>query len=161
MASDINRVVLVGRLTRDAELKSTSSGMSIADMSLAVNRSRKQGDQWVEEANFFDISLFGRRAEALSPYLNKGTPLAIEGQLRQDRWEQDGMKRSKVSIVATDIQLLGSRNDRAQTGGGGSWQNQAQAPPRNSQSFESYSGPAPRSTPPAPQSEAFEDDIPF
>ncbi len=153
MASDINRVFLVGRLTRDAELKSTSSGMSIADMSLAVNRSKKQGDQWVEEANFFDISLFGRRAEALSPYLNKGTQLAIEGQLRQDRWEQDGMRRSKVSIVATDIQLLGSRSDRdrAQSGSAGSWHNDGSNPPRNSQSFESYSKAVPPGTGSAPQ----------
>ncbi|MDC7239947.1 MAG: single-stranded DNA-binding protein [Spirochaetales bacterium] len=157
MASDINRVVLVGRLTRDAELKYTSGGMAIADISLASTRSRKQGDQWVEEANFFDVSLFGRRAEALSQYLSKGTQIAVEGQLRQDRWEQDGMKRSKVTIVASDIQLLGSRSDRGQSSEG-SYQNTNQAPPRNSQPFESYSRPEQSS---APKQDRFEDDIPF
>ncbi|QEN07634.1 single-stranded DNA-binding protein [Oceanispirochaeta crateris] len=159
MASDINRVVLVGRLTRDAELKYTSGGMAIADISLASNRSRKQGDQWVDEANFFDISLFGRRAEALAQYLSKGTQIAVEGQLRQDRWEQDGVKRSKVTIAASDIQLLGSRNDRGQMGEN-SYQNnnKGAAPSRNSQSFESYSKPEKSS---GGQSDRFEDDIPF
>ncbi len=158
MASDINRVVLVGRLTRDAELKYTSGGMAIADISLASNRSRKQGDQWVDEANFFDISLFGRRAEALAQYLSKGTQIAVEGQLRQDRWEQDGMKRSKVTIAASDIQLLGSRSDRGQSDS--SYQgNQNSSAPRNSQPFESYSRPEQRQAPQA--QERFEDDIPF
>ena len=163
MASDINRVIIVGRLTRDAELKYTSGGMAIADISLACNRSRKQGDQWVEEANFFDVSLFGRRAESLVQYLGKGTQIAVEGQLRQDRWEQDGMKRSKVSIVATDIQLLGGRSDRGQMGDGNSYQNNnmgTQAP-RNSQPFESYTKPNPQQGGQAPAPERFEDDIPF
>ncbi|MDC7232350.1 MAG: single-stranded DNA-binding protein [Spirochaetales bacterium] len=159
MASDINRVVLVGRLTRDAELKYTGGGMAIADISLASNRSRKQGDQWVDEANFFDVSLFGRRAEALAQYLTKGTQIAVEGQLRQDRWEQDGMKRSKVTIAATDIQLLGSRSDRGQTGDN-SYQNNQGTAPRNSQPFESYSRPEQNNSAP-PASERFEDDIPF
>ena len=161
MASDINRVIIVGRLTRDAELKYTSGGMAIADISLACNRSRKQGDQWVEEANFFDVSLFGRRAESLVQYLGKGQQIAVEGQLRQDRWEQDGMKRSKVSIVATDIQLLGSRSDRGQMGDN-SYQNNSMGTqaPRNSQPFESYSKPSPQGGQ-APAADRFEDDIPF
>jgi single-strand DNA-binding protein len=158
MASDITHVVLVGRLTRDAELKYTSGGMAIADLSLATNRSRKQGDQWVDEANFFDVSLFGRRAEALTQYLTKGTQIAIDGQLRQDRWEQDGVKRSKVTIAANDIQLLGSKNDRGQAGES-SYQNNkpGTTPPRNSQPFESYKKPDTGGV----QSERFEDDIPF
>jgi single-strand DNA-binding protein len=159
MAEDLNRVILVGRLTRDAELQYTNTGWAICKMGLAVNRRRKQGDQWVDEANFFDVTLFGKRAESLSQYLSKGTQLAVEGQLRQERWEQDGNKRSKVTIEATNIQLLGSRNDRGQMGDN-SYQNnnKGAAPSRNSQSFESYSKPEKSS---GGQSDRFEDDIPF
>jgi len=159
MAEDLNSVNLVGRLTRDAELQYTNTGFAICKMGLAVNRRRKQGEQWVDEANFFDISLFGKRGESLSQYLTKGTQLAVQGQLRQDRWEQDGAKRSKVIIEATNIQLLSSRSDRAQMGES-SYQNnnQGAAPPRNSQPFESYSRPEQSG---GGQSDRFEDDIPF
>jgi single-strand DNA-binding protein len=165
MAEDLNRVILVGRLTRDAELQYTSSGWAILKMGLACNRRRKQGDQWVDEANFFDVTLFGKRGESLSQYLQKGQQIAVEGQLKQDRWEQDGMKRSKVVIEASNIQLLGGRNDRQ--GGDYSYQGQQQAPQmqqgtpanRNSQPFESYT-PGP-SKPGSGSTERFEDDIPF
>lgn len=108
MPADINSVTIVGRLTRDAELKYTNSGSAVTNMGLAVNRSKKEGDQWVEEANFFDVSLWGRRGESLNQYLQKGTRIAVTGELRQERWEQDGQKRSRVVINATNIQLLGS-----------------------------------------------------
>jgi len=159
MAEDLNRVILVGRLTRDSELQYTNSGYAIVKMGLATNRRRKQGDQWVDEANFFDITLFGKRGESLNQYLSKGTQIAVEGQLRQDRWEQDGMKRSKVLIEATNIQLLGSRSDRGQMGDN-SYQN-TQGAPRNSQPFESYNRPAPNSSAAPKTQERFEDDIPF
>ena len=87
---DINVVVLVGRLTRDAELKYTKSGTAIVRFSLAVNRSRKQDDQWIDETSFFDIDFWGKGAEAVNRYLTKGQQVAVEGELRQDRWEQDG-----------------------------------------------------------------------
>ncbi len=151
MAEDLNRVMLVGRLTRDVELQYTSTGWAIAKMGLAVNRRRKQGDQWIDEANFFDITLFGKRAESLSPYLTKGTQLAIEGHLRQERWEQDGMKRSKVTVEATNIQLLGSRNERFQPEVGSPKPSPSQGVP-----FESYK-PAGGTG----DSGGFEDDIPF
>jgi len=158
MAEDINRVILVGRLTRDAELMYTNTGFAITKMGLAVNRRRKSGDQWVDEANFFDISLFGKRGESLGQYLIKGQQIAVEGQLRQDRWEKDGMKQSKVYVEATNIQLLGGRNDRASSGDGSSYQAQRGAPPaaRNSQPFESYKQPENGGG-----NERFEDDIPF
>lgn len=161
MAEDLNRVILVGRLTRDAELQYTNTGWAIAKMGMAVNRRRKQGDQWVDEANFFDVTLFGKRAESLSQYLSKGTQLAVEGQLRQERWEQDGMKRSKVTIEATNIQLLGSRSDRGQMGDNSYQNNQGTPPPKNSQPFESYSKPEQNNSAPPAQKERFEDDIPF
>jgi single-strand DNA-binding protein len=105
--ADVNHVVLVGRLTRDAELKYTPSGFPISTFSLAINRNRKNGDAWVEEAHYFDVDLFGKSAESLKTYLTKGKQIAVEGELRQDRWEQDGQKRSKVKIVANNVQLLG------------------------------------------------------
>jgi single-strand DNA-binding protein len=115
MAADINHVVLVGRLTRDAELKSIASGQAVCKFSIAVNRSKKNGEQWEDEPNFFDVVLWGRRGEALHQYLNKGKLVGIDGELRQDRWQQDGQNRSKVEIVANNIQLLGGG-----PGGGGS-----------------------------------------
>jgi single-strand DNA-binding protein len=126
--ADINHVVLVGRLTRDAELKYTLSGQAVCKFSIAINRRRKNGEQWEDEANFFDIVLWGRQGESLNQYLQKGKQVGIEGELRQDRWQQDGQNRSKVEIVANNIQLLGG----GQAGGGagtsgnsGSWQNSA------------------------------------
>ena len=106
--ADINHVVLVGRLTRDAELKYTTSGQAVCKFVLAINRRRKNGDQWEDEANYFDVVLWGRQGEALNQYLSKGKQVGIEGELRQDRWQQDGQNRSKVEIVANNIQLLGS-----------------------------------------------------
>lgn len=105
--TDLNHVTLIGRLTRDAELKYTSNGFAISNFSIAVNRRRKNGEQWMEEANFFDISLYGKAAESLKQYLIKGKQIAIDGELRQDRWEQDGQPRSRVVIAANNVQLLG------------------------------------------------------
>lgn len=109
--ADINQAVLVGRLTRDAEVKVTQGGMQITKFALAVNRRRKQGDEWVDEAHFFDCVIFGRMGEAISRYLTKGKQVGVAGQLTQDRWEQDGHKRSRVQIVADNVQLLGSKGD--------------------------------------------------
>ncbi len=115
MAEDLNRVMIIGRLTRDMELKYSNSGYAIGVMSIASNKRRKVGDDWVDEGHFFDVTLFGKRAESLAQYLTKGTQIAVDGQLKQDRWEQDGIKRSKVTIEANNIQLLGSRNSTAPT----------------------------------------------
>ena len=106
--TDLNRVVLIGRLTRDAELR--QNGTIISSFSIAVNRKRKQGDEWVDEANFFDVCLFGKQAESLQKYLTKGKQVAIDGELKQDRWEKDGQNRSKVVVISNSIQLLGGGN---------------------------------------------------
>jgi len=111
---DINSVIIVGRLTRDAETKYTTSGQAICKFSLAVNRSRKVGDKWEDEASFFDIVVFGKRAETLSQRLLKGKQVGIAGELKQDRWQQDGQSRSKIEIVAHNVQLFGSNS---QSGG--------------------------------------------
>ncbi|MGL1892137.1 MAG: single-stranded DNA-binding protein [Spirochaetaceae bacterium] len=116
MAKDINSVTIVGRLTRDSELKYTNSGFAISKLSLAVNSTKKDGDQWVEEANFIDVTLLGRLGETLNQYLLKGKQIAVIGELKQDRWEQDGQKRSKVYVLGNNIQLLGG-NSPGQGGG--------------------------------------------
>ena len=105
--ADINSVVIVGRLVRDAELKFTANGSAVTKLSIAVNRRKKSGDSWVDEAAFFDVTIWGKQGEALSKYLTKGKQVGIEGELRQDRWEQEGKSRSKVYISANNVQLLG------------------------------------------------------
>lgn len=126
MAEDINSVTIVGRLTRDAELKYTNSGSAVTRLGLAVNRSRKDGDQWVEEASFFDVVSWGRRAEALNQYLQRGTRIAVNGELQQERWEQDGQTRSRVIIKAQNIQLLGGNQQGQQSSQGGCGSHQQQ-----------------------------------
>jgi single-strand DNA-binding protein len=106
--SDVNNVTLIGRLTRDADLKYTANGKTVAKFSLAVNEKRKAGDQWKDEAGFFEIVLWGQAAESLQQYLAKGKQVAVVGRLTQERWEQDGQNRSKVTVTAATVQLLGS-----------------------------------------------------
>jgi single-strand DNA-binding protein len=104
---NINNVILIGRLTRDAELKYTANGQAVCRFSIAVNRAKKSGEKRVDEPGFFDIVLWGKQAEALKPYLLKGKQIGVEGELRQERWEQNGRNRSKVEIAARTVQLLG------------------------------------------------------
>ena len=143
MAGSINHVVLVGNLTRNAELKYTNSGMAISTFSLAVNQRRKKDDQWVDEAHFFDVEYFGKAAEAVNQYLVKGKQVGVEGSLRQDRWEKDGQARSKVKITASNLMLLGGR-PQGQAPGAGSAPSGGQEPVEG-----------------GPPADTFEDDIPF
>jgi single-strand DNA-binding protein len=106
--ADINHVVIIGRLTRDAELKFTANGQAVCKFSIAVNRRKKQGDDWTDEASYFDIVLWGRTGETLHQYLVKGKMVGVDGELRQERWEHDGQNRSKVEVIASTIQLLGT-----------------------------------------------------
>jgi single-strand DNA-binding protein len=147
---DLNHVVLIGRLTRDSELKYTANGQAVCKFSIAVNRRKKNGDQWVDEPNFFDIVLWGRQGESLNQYLVKGKLVGVDGELRQDRWEQDGQNRSKVEIVANNIQLLGGAPGASSFGGSSSF------------GGNSSSGPARQDSPSAPAGDdGFADDIPF
>lgn len=116
--ADINRVIEIGRLTRDAEVTYTPGGMAIAKMSIAVNRRVKNGDGWADEANYFDVQVFGKAAESLKPYLTKGKMIGVDGYLKQDRWEKDGQKFSKVTINANDIQLLTPKDKNQDAGYG-------------------------------------------
>ena len=104
-------VALIGRLTRDAEMRFTNGGMAIASFSIAVNKRKKNGDQWEDEAHYFDCTLFGKAAESIEGWLKKGKQVAVQGELRQSRWEQDGQNRSKIEIVANSVQLLASPGD--------------------------------------------------
>jgi single-strand DNA-binding protein len=113
MAGDINRVTLVGRLTRDPELKHLPSGTPVLEMGVAVNgRMQDDGGNWVDKPNFFDVKVFGNQAEMLSQHLTKGRRIGIDGRLDWRSWEaQDGSKRSKVDVVAQSVQFLDSRQD--------------------------------------------------
>jgi single-strand DNA-binding protein len=116
---DINHVVLIGRLTRDAELKYTSGGTAVCKFSIAVNRRKKNGDEWVDEVSYFDISLWGRQGETLNQYLLKGKQVGVGGELRQERWEDrdSGKPHSRIEIIAGNIQLLGGGNNNGGNGG--------------------------------------------
>jgi single-strand DNA-binding protein len=155
--ADLNHVVLIGRLTRDAELKYTANGQAVCKFSIAVNRRRKSGEQWVDEPNFFDVVLWGRQGETLNQYLVKGKQVGVDGELRQDRWEQDGQNRSRVEIVASNLQLLGGGASGASGGassyGGGN----------GASTGGPYNGGAPRqeNTPAPGGDDGFTNDIPF
>jgi len=114
-----NRVILVGNLTRDPELRYIPSGTAVSDVGLAVNDRVKRGEQWVDEATFVDVTLWGRTAEIANEYLSKGSPVLIEGRLKLDRWEKDGQKHSKLRVVGERLQMLGSRGEGGGSGGGG------------------------------------------
>lgn len=150
MANDTNIVVLIGRLTRESELRYTAGGTAVGRFSIAVNRNKRSGDQWEEEVSYFDITVWGRQAESLNPYLTKGRQVSVQGELRQNRWEQDGQSRSRIEVVANSIQLLG---------GGGATGTTAdysrQGPPQNEPKGTGNNAA------PFPGPEQFDDDIPF
>ena len=112
----INKVLISGNLTRDAELRATSGGMSILSFGVAVNDRRKnsQTGEWEDYPNYIDCTLFGRRAEALAQYLTKGLKVAIEGKLHYSSWEDrnGGGKRSKLDVTVDEIELMSSRNEQ-------------------------------------------------
>lgn len=112
--TDLNHVVVIGRLTKgldDSNFGYLQSGTARANISLAVNRSRKDGEQWVDDVSFLDVTIWGKTAENLKPYLQKGKQVAIDGYLKQDRWEKDGQKFSKVYIVANSVQLINNTSN--------------------------------------------------
>jgi single-strand DNA-binding protein len=115
-----NRVILLGNVTRDPELRYISNGTAVTDIGLAVNDRRKDGKtgEWIEETTFVDVTLWGRTAEIAGEYVTKGSPLLIEGRLKLDTWEKDGKKNSKLRVVGERMQLLGSRGEGPRGGGG-------------------------------------------
>jgi len=126
MAANINRVVLVGNLTRDPEMKHLPSGTALCSLRIAVNTRRKdESGQWTDKPNYFDVSVWGAQGESCAQYLAKGRPVAIDGRLEWREWDAtDGSgKRQAVEIVADNVQFLGSRGDGdgGSGGGGGSF----------------------------------------
>ena len=120
MAS-INRVVLVGNLTRDPELRHTPSGMGVCSLRVAVNTRRKDSatGEWTEKPNYFDVTVWGNQGESCAQYLSKGRQVAIDGRLEWREWEaQDGSKRQAVEIVADTVQFIGGRGEGGGAGGG-------------------------------------------
>ena len=109
--ANYNRVVLMGNLTRDPELRYTPNGSAVASFAIAVNRRYKVDNEKREETSFFDIVFFGKPAEIIAEYMKKGRPILVEGRLQQRRWEtDDGQKRSKVEVVGENFQFLGGRD---------------------------------------------------
>ncbi|MDQ3120739.1 MAG: single-stranded DNA-binding protein [Verrucomicrobiota bacterium] len=159
MASSFNRVILLGNLTRDPEVRYTPKGSAVAEIGLALNRIyTPEGGEKREEVTFVDVTLWGRTAEIAGEYLKKGRPVLIEGRLQLDTWDdkQSGQKRSKLRVVGESMQLIGSRpgagggGDMEEGMGGGSGSRTSSGPGR-------ASAPPPR---PA-QSEPDDDEIPF
>ena len=114
--TDLNHVITIGRLTRDISERDfayTTGGTARLNLSVAVNRSEKRGGEWADKASFFDITVWGKTAENIKPYLRKGKQIAVDGYLDLQRWEKDGQKYSKVVIIADSVQLLGG-NDNGQ-----------------------------------------------
>ena len=145
-----NRVILVGNVTRDPELRYIPSGTAVTDIGLAVNDRRKNASgEWVEETTFVDVTLWGRQAEVAGEYLSKGSPVLIEGRLKLDTWESDGQKRSKLKVIGDRMQMLGARGG----GGGGGGR-----PPARQQSQYNQEAPPSYDAPPA---EPPDGDIPF
>lgn len=136
MAS-LNKVMLIGNLTRDPQLSYLPSQMPVVEFGMAVNDRRKQQDgSYVDKANFIDLSIFGKRAEALQKYVKKGDPLFVEGKLDYQQWEKDGQKRSKLKVIVQNFEFIGK------SGGG------------------NQSAPTP-SDPEPPYGGGMDDDIPF
>jgi single-strand DNA-binding protein len=152
MAS-LNKVMLIGNVTRDPEVKYTPKGSAVADVGLAINRNyTNQNGEKIEEVTYVDVELWGRLAEIAGEYAKKGRPIFVEGRLRIDSWEdkQSGQKRNRLKVVGEGLQLLGSRSGGQGGGTGADFEGEAPAP--------RPSRPAPAKSSP---SEAGDDDIPF
>ncbi|RKY13178.1 MAG: single-stranded DNA-binding protein [Planctomycetota bacterium] len=151
--ANLNKVMLIGNLTRDPQLSYLPSQMAVVEFGMAVNDRRKQQDgSYADKANFIDLSIFGKRAEALQKYVKKGDPLFVEGKLDYQQWEKDGQKRSKLKVIVQNFEFLSKGSSGSQSGGnqGGGYQQSAPAP----------SAPVPPA-PEAPPVGGMDDDIPF
>jgi single-strand DNA-binding protein len=148
----INKVILIGNLTRDPELRALPSGTPVLAFSIAVNDRRKNSasGEWEDVPNYFECNMFGPRAESLARYLSKGSKVGIDGKLRWSSWEKDGQKRSKVDILVDNLEFLSPRNS------GDGYQSSGYQP-----SGMSSSAPTADQIPAAPEITVYDDDIPF
>ena len=154
-ATNINRVVLTGNLTRDPELRSTNSGMSVCSLRIATNtRQKDPSGEWTDRAHYFSVTVFGAQGENCARFLSKGRPVAIDGRLQWREWQdQNGNKRESVEIVAESVQFLGGRDDSMGNGNGFTPQSDV---PADTRDFEPAGAPSGGSSP-----AAGDDDIPF
>jgi single-strand DNA-binding protein len=160
MAANINRVVLTGRLTRDPELRSFPSGMSVCSMRIAFNTRKKDPatGEWGEKPNFIDVSVWGRQGELAAQYLSKGRAVAIDGRLEwREFQDQNGNNRQVIEIVADNVEFLGGRDDVQAPGGGAGGFTPRSDIPADTSDF----GPSPAPTPTTPSAPVPDDDIPF
>jgi single-strand DNA-binding protein len=153
-ATNINRVVLTGNLTRDPELRNTPSGTSVCSLRLAVNTRRKDAQgQWIDKPNYFDITVWGAQGENCAQYLAKGRPVAVDGRLEwREYTDKDGNNRQAIDIVADSVQFLGGRDDGGNGNGGGNRFAQQSDVPADTGGFQPAGAGA---------SGAADDDIPF
>jgi single-strand DNA-binding protein len=157
-----NRVILVGNLTRDPEIRYIPSGTAVCDIGLAVNEKYKNAKgEWVEQATFVDVVLWARTAEVASEYLSKGSQVLVEGRLKLDTWEKDGEKKSKLRVVCDRMVMVGPR----QGDGGGAGRGAPRGRPRGGEADYGQDAPPPDdygTPPPAQEPEPSQgDDIPF
>lgn len=150
--ANFNKVILLGNLTRDPELRTTPKGTSVCQFGMAVNRVYRSGDETQEETTFVDLEAWGKQAEIISKYVHKGNPLFIEGRLKFDSWEsKEGEKRSKLKVIVENMQLMGSKGDNSGSSqGSGNY-----APAQRESAPSAPSSPAPAS------SGDIEEDVPF
>ena len=134
----LNSVSIIGNLTRDPEVKYTSSGRAVANLSIANNRVYSKNGEKIQEVSYFDIEVWGNVAENCAKYLTKGNGIAVEGRLKQDRWEKDGKTQSRVRIVANNVHFMPKRGQDGQGGG---------------DPAQSYSQPQPAMSSPAPSAD--------
>lgn len=154
--ANVNKVILIGNVTRDPEVKFTPKGSAVTDVGLAINRNYTlDNGEKREETTFVDVELWGRLAEIAGEYAKKGRPIYIEGRLRMDSWEDkaSGQKRSRLKVVGETLQLLGGRPGGASSGGGD------EDGPSEPRQQRPASRPAPAQRPPAASEP--DDDIPF
>jgi single-strand DNA-binding protein len=158
--ANLNKVILIGNLTREPELRVTPGGLSICKFGLAVNRSftDKEGNKR-DETTFVDIDSFGKQAEVISKYMSKGRPILVEGRLKLDQWEdkKTGEKRNKLGVVVEQFQFIGSRADHAGEGSGGS---EGGREPGGA-SYEESSPPSRQTAPRPAAQDDIDEDVPF
>ena len=108
--SNFNKVILMGRLSRDVELKSVNNGISLVELGVAVNERRKSAEgTWKEDVHFIDVTFWGKKAEVIAQYLTKGDPILLEGRLKQNRWEVNGKNHSRINVYGEQFSFVGSR----------------------------------------------------
>ncbi len=130
-----NKVIMVGNLTADPELRYTAQGTPVANLRIAINSKFKSGEEFKEETLFIDVTVWGKQGESCSQYLSKGRQILVEGRLQERSWESDGQKRSKMEIVANNVKFLGRRDEGSSGGGGKSYSG---APPEEASGVEPF-----------------------